>query len=237
MSNEPVILPTVVMDKIFEYKHHFNKALKAEKELDYFGELIEHFPNISDSFIEKLASENFIHLCVMSIYLKNKIEKYKEDESLRTILAIKEDMKSIYTKLIETRKVKNLQEIKLGICNPNWHLEQDNILYKGITECDNVFAANTFLNFFESSGLYKEEFEDVVIDQNLGEEYKHLNHRLKKYFQYIKFFDFLPWMFKTEIGWIFEREFDEHGNDNTEGYMISEIDIDYVKISWVYNKN
>lgn len=235
MSNKQfIILPTTIMNKIFDYKQDFNKALKAEKELHYFGELIEYFPNIPDDFIEKLALEKFISLCLITLYLKNKIH---EDEyiTIQTILSIKEDTKCIYDKLIESRKIKNLEEIHLGICNPSWPLEQENILYKGYIENENAFAAYTFFNFFDRSGLYEEDFEDSIIDEKLGEEYKHLNYRLKKYFQYVKFFDYLPWTFKIETGWFFERDFDEHGKDLTEDYGLSEIDVDYTKISWVYN--
>jgi hypothetical protein len=42
-------------------------------------------------------------------------------------------------------------------------------------------------------------------------------------------------MFKIESGWFFERTFDNQGNDLTENYDLSEIDVDYTKISWIYN--
>jgi hypothetical protein len=229
------ILPTVIMDKIFDYKKDFDKALKAEKELDYFGEIVDRFPNLSDNFIEKLAAEKFVSLCLIAFYLKNKIYEKDEDITMQKIACIKEDIKCIYDKLTESRKTKNLQEIHLGICNPSWPLEQENILYKDYIENDNAFAAYTFFNFFDASGLYAEEFEDSIIDKNLGDEYKHLNYRLKKYFQYVKFFDYIPWTFKIETGWFFERDFDVHGKDLTEDYGLSEIDVDYTKISWVYN--
>jgi hypothetical protein len=236
MSNKHfTILPTSIMNKIFDTKQDFDIALKADKELDYFGELVDRFPNISDDFIEKLASERYISLCLIAFYLKNKIHEKDEDITMQTIVCIKEDTKCIYDKLVEARKTKNLQEIPLGICNPSWPLEKENILYKGYIENDNAFAAFTFFNFFDASGLYEEHFEDSIINESLGEEYKHLNYRLKKYFQYVKFFDYLPWAFKLETGWFFERDFDEHGKDLTEDYGLSEIDVDYTKISWVYN--
>lgn len=229
------ILPTVIMNKIFDSKQDFDRALKAEKELQYFEELVNMFPNISDELIEKLASERYISLCFIALYLKNKIRQDDEHITIQTILSIKEDTKCVYDKLAESRKIKNLEEIPLGICNPSWPLEQENILYKGYIENENAFAAYTFFNFFDASELYEEEFEDSIIDKNLGEEYNHLNYRLKKYFQYIKFFDYLPWTFKIETGWFFERDFDEHGKDLTEDYGLSEVDVDYTKISWVYN--
>jgi hypothetical protein len=236
MSNKNfTILPTSIMNKIFDSKQYFDRALKADKELEYFGELVNMFPNISDDFIEKLALEKYVSLCLIALYLKNKIHEKDEDVTLQSILSIKEDTKCIYDKLIECRKIKNLEEIPLGICNPSWPLEQENILYKDYIEKENAFAAYTFFNFFDRSGLYQEDFEDSIINKSLGEEYKHLNYRLKKYFQYIKFFDYLPWTFKLETGWFFEQDFDEHGNDITEDYELSEVDVDYTKISWVYN--
>ena len=45
MENKPfTVLPTTSMDKIFDYKRDFNKALRAEKELEYFGELADYLP-------------------------------------------------------------------------------------------------------------------------------------------------------------------------------------------------
>ena len=231
-NKEFIILPTTIMDKIFDSKKDFNKALRAEKELEYFGELIDYLPDIPNDFIQKLSDDKYFSLCVMTFYLKNKIE---ENNVLQSIISIKEDTKCIYDKLVESRKTKGLQEIHLGICNPSWPLEEENILHKGFIENDNAFAAFTFFNFFDASGLYEENFEDSIINKDLGKEYTHLNHRVKKYFQYIKFFDYLPWTFKIETGWFFERDFDEYGKDKTEEYTLSEIDVDYTKISWVYN--
>jgi len=236
MSNKHfTILPRTIMDKIFDYKLDFNKALRAEKELEYFEELINYLPDIPNDFIQKLSDDKYFSLCIMSFYLKNKIHENDENTTMQNIISLKEDTKCIYDKLVELRKRKGLQEIHLGTCNPSWPLEQENILYKGFIENDNAFAAFTFFNFFDASGLYEEKFEDVIVDEKLGEEYKNVNHRLKKYFQYVKFFDYLPWTFKLETGWFFERDFDEYGKDLTEDYIISELDVDYTKISWVYN--
>jgi hypothetical protein len=233
MANKPfIILPTTSIGKIFDYKQDFNQALRAEKELEYFEELIDYLPDIPFDFIQKMTDDKYFSLCIMAFYLKSKIH---ENNVLQNFIYIKEDTKYIYDKLVESRKTKGLQEIHLGICNPSWPLEQENILYKGFIENDNAFVAFTFFNFFDVSGLYKENFEDSIIDKNLGKEYTHLNHRLKKYFQYIKFFDYLPWILKIETGWFFERDFDEYGKDISEEYILSEIDVDYTKISWVYN--
>jgi len=235
MKNLFPILPTVIMNQIFDYKKEFNKALKADEELEYFNQMINLFPNISNDFLENLSIKGFYSLSCFGNYIHYKFNSNNESINHQTINSFKEDLQSIYHKLISFRKINQLKEISIGTCNPSWYLEHDNILYKNYLESDNFFAAFTFFNFFDSSSLYSKKIESLIIDKKIGDEYKDLNYRLIKYFQYVKFFDYIPWIFKIESGWFFEREFDNEGNDLTENYDLSEIDVDYTKISWVYN--
>lgn len=235
MKNGSSILPTVIIDKIFDYKKEFEKAVKAEQELDYFNLLIHYFPFVSNEFLELINKKGFYSLCCLGYYIQEKFKINKETITQQVLMSFKEDLRAIYDKLHSFRKSSFCKEISIGTCNPSWYLEPDNILYKDYIEIDNLFAAFTFFNFFDSSSFYKDEFKSLIIDKNLGDDYKQLNHRAFKYFQYVKFFDYIPWMFKIESGWFFERTFDNQGNDLTENYDLSEIDVDYTKISWIYN--